>query len=116
MNPFAKRAMFSVIIALGHAAASGAIGILAYIGSLGAPQGGAAGYVYTITGPKAVLMWILQTVMQILWFPASLLADTGLSPLTSGVCNSLFWGIAIVAIMDRITKMKKSNQTVEPTR
>ena len=115
MNPLAKRAMFSAIIALGHAVVLGAIGILEFIGSFGAPQGGDAGYIYPTTGPVAVFMWILQTMMQILWFPASFFTEKGISPVVLWVCNSLIWGIAIVAIMDLIIKNRKSNHRVQPT-
>jgi hypothetical protein len=37
-------------------------------------------------------------------------------PLVLWVCNSLIWGIAIVAIMNRIVENKKTNHRIEPTR
>jgi hypothetical protein len=116
MKSLAKRSFFAVLVAICHAVVLYAIMILGFIGSIGAPQGGDAGHVYPTSGPVVVFLRVLQTVMWILFFPASLFTDKGISPLVLWVCNSLIWGIAIVAIMNRIVENKKTNHCIEPTR
>jgi hypothetical protein len=84
MKPLAKRSIFAVQVAICHAVVLYAIMILGFIVLIGAPQGGDAGYVYPTSGPVVVFLRVLQTVMWILFFPASLFTDKGISPLYYG--------------------------------
>ena len=81
MKFLAKRSIFAVLVTICHAVVVYAIMILGFIGSIGAPQGGDAGYVYQTSGPAVFFVRVLQTVMPILFFPASLFTDKSISPL-----------------------------------
>jgi len=113
MKSASKTGIQILFVAAIHSIVALTVVLFSFVGSIGAPQGGDAGFDFRSDGAVATVKQALELSASILCFPATLLSESGIHWAVLLAGSSLVWGAAIVSIAHWVAKTTKPNKALD---